>query len=88
MKKRTEEQKMKRAENIETAFYAVKRALMAEELSRCVPYYRNNNEKDVTKRPEFQALCDALTDRAVEMMLEAFEGEVHGKKVRKPRRAP
>jgi hydroxypyruvate isomerase len=87
-KKMTEKQEIERAENIQTALYAAAEAGKVNKLLVYVPYYRDQDEKKKTRRPELMVLADAMTDRAVDLLLEAFDGHLDGKKLKKPKKAP
>jgi hypothetical protein len=87
-KKLTEAQQYERAKNIADALYAAEEAVKVHTLILYTPYYRDQNEKKPTRRPELMVLADVMIDRAIDMLLEAFDGEVHGKKLPKPKKAP
>ena len=77
--------KIERVENIEAAFYAVDRALKAAHLQG-IHHYSGKNYKPPPNSEEFRILVHALTNRAAEMLLEAFDGQVNGKKLPKPKK--
>jgi hypothetical protein len=87
-KKLTKEQKHAREEKIADALHVAGEALKINKLCLYLPYNRGIAGSRPTRRPELMALADAMTDRAADMLLEAFDGHVHGKKIPAARKAP
>lgn len=82
MKKLTEKQKMKRAEDIETALYAVERTLQADRLRNIVYSYGPGT----ARQRKLTALVRAMANRTADLLLKAFGNEVHGKKYWPPKK--
>jgi hypothetical protein len=86
--KMTLEQQQERAEAITGALYAAEQAAKVHNLILYTPYWRGQNNDKPTRRPELMVLADAMSDRAADMLLEAFDGHVNGKRFGKPKKAP
>ena len=69
----------RRAEKIEEAFYAVDRALKANQL---LPYVCAGTKLSNTAW-KYRDICFALRERAAEMVVEAFDGTMNGKRIKK-----
>jgi hypothetical protein len=87
-KKMTEWQKRAREEKIADALHVTGEALRINKLCLYLPYSRGIAGSRPTRRPEIMALAEAMTDRAADMLLEAYDGHVHGKKIPKAKQAP
>jgi hypothetical protein len=79
-KRQTEAKKNEKAEEIETGFYAVDKALKLNQLRASMNV---NNILD----PEFDALAKAAMQRAAKIMTDAFEGTIANKRFWPPKKS-
>lgn len=84
---KSERKKDEEAMAINDALYAAREANNVNRLVTYMPYHRGIAGSRPTRRPELMALAEAMTDRAADMLLKAFDGKVNGKKIPKPRKA-
>jgi hypothetical protein len=86
LKKLTEAQEIKRAEDIHDALYAAREANNVAQLVTYTPYIDDRGRP--TERPELMVLAEAMRKRATKMLLKAFDGRLDGKKFPKPKKMP